>query len=195
MPLSTLAQFESVRLFVDRAAAAQPAFRVTDANAGAVTDVCRHLDGIPLALELAAARVRTLPVQQIAVHLADRFRLLTGGDRSAMPRQRTLRACIDWSFDLLTRSERTVLRRLAVFAGGFTLDAAEIVAAGDNLAAADVLDLLGHLVEKSLVEMDAEGQRYRLLETVREYAQERLHESNEGDTKATRPAAGTSTII
>ena len=180
-PLSALAQFESVRLFADRAAAAQPAFRVTEVNAAAVIGICRHLDGIPLAIELAAARVRALSVEQIAAHLSDRFRLLTGGDRTAMARQRTLRTCIDWSYDLLTELERVLLRRLAVFAGGFTLEAAECVAPGDGLAAADVLDLLGHLVEKSLVEMDAEGQRYRLLETMREYAQERLSESNEGD--------------
>ena len=181
IPLSVLARFESVRLFVDRAVGAQPTFRVTAANAAAVTDICRHLDGIPLAIELAAARVRALSVEQIAAHLSDRFRLLTGGDRTALPRQQTLRACIDWSYDLLIDSERALLRRLAVFAGGFTLEAAENVAAGEGLAAADVMDLLGHLVEKSLVEMDAEGQRYRLLETVRKYARERLNESNEGD--------------
>ena len=189
IPLLALAQFESVRLFADRAVAAQPAFRITAQNAAAVTAICRHLDGIPLAIELAAARVRALSVEQIATHLSDRFRLLTGGDRTALPRQRTLRACIDWSYDLLTEPERVLLRRLAVFAGGFALDAAVSVAAGDVLAKEDVLDLLGHVVEKSLVEMDAEGQRYRLLETVREYAQLKLAESEESSSVRDRHLA------
>jgi len=182
--LDALVQYESVRLFIDRAEAAQPAFRVTRANAAAITDICRRLDGIPLAIELAAARVRAMSVEQIAAHLSDRFRLLTGGDRTALPRQRTLRACIDWSHDLLSENERALLRRFAVFAGGFTLEAAEKVATGDDFLEADALDLASHLVEKSLVEREAGGERYRLLETVREYAKQKLAES--ADEPATR---------
>ncbi len=184
MEPAMLGQCESVRLFVDRATAAHAAFALNAANAAAVATICRRLDGIPLAIELAAARMRTMPVAEIAEHLSDRFRLLTGGDRTALPRQRTLRACIDWSHDLLSGDERTLLRRLAVFAGGFTLDAAEMVATGDDLREADVLELASELVEKSLVETDAEGARYRLLETVREYAQQKLAES--ADERATR---------
>ena len=126
-------QYEAVRLFVERAAAAQPAFRVTAQNAPAVAEICRRLDGIPLAIELAAARVRALSVEKIAERLSDRFRLLTGGDRTALPRQQTLRALIDWSYDLLTEPERALLRRLAVFAGGWTLEAAEAVGAGGEV--------------------------------------------------------------
>jgi non-specific serine/threonine protein kinase len=170
-----------VHLFTDRAVAAKPTFHVTQENATAVTEICHRLDGIPLALELAAARVRALSVEQIAARLSDRFRLLTGGDRTAMPRQQTLRACIDWSYDLLSEPERTLLRRLAVFAGGWTLEAAEAVGAGGAIDASDVLDLTSHLVDKSLVALEAEGERYDLLETVRSYAQERLVESGEED--------------
>jgi predicted ATPase/class 3 adenylate cyclase len=172
-----LSQLAAAQLFIDRAVAAQPAFSVTDRNATTVAEVCHRLDGIPLALELAAARVRTLPLETIADRLSDRFHLLTGGDTTALPRQQTLRACIDWSFDLLTASERVVLRRLAVFAGGWTLPAAESVAG--ELKSIDVLDLLSRLVEKSLVEFDSNGGRYRLLETVRQYAEERLCQSGD----------------
>jgi predicted ATPase len=177
----SLMQFEAARLFIERAVAAQPAFEVTDRNAAAITAICLRLDGIPLALELAAARVRALPVDALAARLGDRFRLLGGGDRAALPRQQTLRALIDWSYDLLTEAERTVLRRLAVFAGGWTLEAAEAVAAAGDVNESDVLDLLTRLVEKSLVVMEPTGGRYRLLDTVREYAQQRLEESGEGD--------------
>ena len=133
---------DAVRLFVDRALAAQPLFRLTADNAAAVTEICRRLDGIPLALELAAARLRALPVEGIATRLQDRFRLLVAGDRTALPRQKTLRALIDWSHDLLTEAERIVFRRLAVFAGGFNLEAAEAVVPGSDVADGDVLDLL-----------------------------------------------------
>ena len=184
--VAAVTQSAAVRLFVDRATAAQPAFRVTIQNATAVADICRRLDGIPLALELAAARTRSLAVETMAARLSDRFRLLTGGDRTALPRQQTLRACIDWSFDLLTESERVLLRRLAVFAGGFLLAAAETVAAAGAVDTTDVLDLLSQLVQKSLVEFEAEGGRYRLLETVRQYALERLEEAGEGDASRTR---------
>ena len=149
-----------------------------------MTDICRRLDGIPLALELAAARVRALSVEKIAERLGNRFQLLTGGDRTALPRQQTLRASIDWSYDLLSDAERALLRRLAVFAGGFTLDAAEAVGSGGDIDGTDVMDLLSRLVEKSLVELEADGERYRLLETVRQYAQERLGESGDEDRRA-----------
>ena len=146
-----------------------------------MVEICRRLDGIPLALELAAARLRALPVEEIAARVNDRFRLLASGDRTALPRQKTLRALIDWSHDLLPEPERALLRRLAVFAGGFTLDAAEAVAAGGEIAAGDVLELLTGLVDKSLVTLDAEVGRYAMLETVRQYAMEKLDASGEGD--------------
>ena len=184
--VQSLMRCDAVRLFVDRAHAVQPGFQVTDTNARAVADICHRLDGIPLAIELAAARVRSLSVAEIAVRLGDRFRLLTGGDRTALPRQQTLRALIDWSYELLTEHERAVLRPLSVFAGGWTMEAAETVAAGGEIETTDVLDLLSHLVEKSLVALEAEGGRYRLLETVRQYAEERLNESGEGDETRTR---------
>ena len=145
MAAAALAGFPAIRLFVDRAAAAQPQFRLTDQNAIAVAEICHRLDGIPLALELAAARVRALSVQSIAERLTDRFSLLTGGDRTALPRQKTLRASIDWSHDLLTDQERILFRRLAVFAGGATLAAVEAVCAGGDVAAADTLSLLADL--------------------------------------------------
>ena len=169
-----LPHFEAAHLFIDRATAVKPAFRVTEQNAGAIADICRRLDGIPLAIELAAARVRALSVDAIAARLSDRFKLLAGGDQSALPRQQTLRALIDWSYDLLSDPEKALLRRLSVFAGGWTLEAAEEVAAGGVLDRGDVLDLQAHLVDKSLVALDADGDRYRMLETVREYAMEKL---------------------
>jgi len=174
---------DACRLFVERARAVEPAFAVTDQNARAVAQLCRRLDGMPLAIELAAARVRTLPVEQIAARLDDRFRLLTGGSRTALARHQTLRATIDWSYDLLTETERAVLRRLSVFAGGATLEAAEAVCAGHGVDAMDVLDALGRLVEKSLVfsEAAAAEARFRLLETVREYARGRLVEAGEAE--------------
>lgn len=179
-----LTQYESVRLLVDRAVAAQPTFHVTEQNASAITEICRRLDGIPLAIELAAARLRGLSVDNIAARLSDRFRLLTRGSRNAIPRQQTLRALIDWSYDLLSEKERILFRRLAVFAGGWTLEGAEGVATGGALDRTSVLDLLVDLVDKSLVVVEAEGARYGLLETVRQYAEERLRES--GETKEVR---------
>ena len=187
--LPAMTQYEAVLLFIDRAVAAQPSFQLTEQNASAVADICQRLDGIPLALELAAARVRTLSVETIASRLGDRFRLLAGGNRTAMPRQQTLRALIDWSYDLLTENERALLRRLAVFAGGFTLEGAEAVGAAGSIGEQDILDLLSNLVEKSLVNMEAEGQRYRLVETVRQYAQDRLDESGEADATRSRHLA------
>ena len=186
MTVEDLTHYEAVRLFIGRAVSAQPSFQLTPRNAAAIADICHRLDGIPLALELAAARVRALSAGQIAAHLSDRFRLLTGGDRTALPRQQALRACIDWSYNLLTEPERVLLRRLAVFAGGWTPEAADAVGTGGEIAATEVLDLLARLVDKSLVVVESGGERYRLLETVREYAQERLHDSDEGSATRTR---------
>ena len=173
---------EAGRLFTERARQAQPAFAVTDENAPAVAAVCRRLDGIPLALELAAARVRSLSVEEINTRLVSRFRLLTGGSRTALPRQQTLRALIDWSYDLLHEPERAVLARLSVFAGDWDMEAAEAVCVGDGLEAWEVLDLVTALADKSLlvVEPHEERMRYRLLETVRQYAGDRLLEGGGG---------------
>ena len=179
-----LSRYPAARLFVDRAVAAHPGFRVTEANATAVAQICRRLDGIPLALELAAARVRAISVDQIARHLADCFRVLSGGDPTALPRQQTLRASIDWSYDLLEMPERILLRRLAVFSGGWTFDAAQAVGAGGDVSEDDLFDLLVALVDKSLVSLDPVAERYRLLETVRQYALELLESS--GEAPATR---------
>jgi non-specific serine/threonine protein kinase len=177
-----LAMYDAVRLFVERAAAADPAFTVTVANAATVAQVCVRLDGIPLALELAAARVKVLSIEQIDSRLNDRFRLLTGGSRSALARQRTLRATVDWSYNLLSDPERQLLRRLSVFAGGWTMQAAEEVTSGNGSEREDVLDALSRLVDKSLVNVDAdEGRRYRFLETVRQYARELLVQSGEAE--------------
>jgi non-specific serine/threonine protein kinase len=171
-----LVQYEAVQLFVERAQACRVDFMLSDKNTRAVAQVCTRLDGLPLAIELAAARIDTLPVQTIATRLDDRFRLLTGGPRAALPRQQTLRATLDWSHGLLSPSEQVLLRRLAVFAGGWTLEAAEAVCAGEIVAKEEILDLLSALVQKSLVQVEeVDGDpRYRLLETVRQYGQERL---------------------
>jgi len=181
----TLMQHEAVRLFVERAAATQPAFALTAANAPAVADICHRLDGIPLALELAAARTRALSVEAICRRLSDRFKLLVTNDQTVLPRQRTLRALIDWSHDLLGEQERVLFRRLSVFAAGWTLEAAEDVCAGAGLETDEVMDLLAGLVDKSLVVMSAEGDRYRMLDTVGQYALEKLAAAPE-DHDATR---------
>lgn len=173
--VDSLTQHEAVRLFVDRAAASRHGFGLTEQNAASVVDICHRLDGIPLALELAAARVRALSVEAIAARLHDRFRLLVTGDQTVLPRQRTLRALIDWSYDLLTEAERTSFQRLSVFAGGWTLEAAEAVCADGDLLQDGVLDLLTQLVQKSLVVMEVGGERYRMLDTVRHYALEKLN--------------------
>jgi len=174
-------RYEAMRLFADRAAASLPGFSIGPANAGAIAALCRALDGMPLAIELAAARVRALSVEQIGARLADRFALLTSGDRTAPARHRTLRATIDWSHDLLTGSEQVLLRRLSVFAG-WSLEMAEQVCPDDGIPAGDILDLLSALVDKSLVVLEPEvlGQaRYRLLETIREYAAACLAQAGE----------------
>jgi predicted ATPase/DNA-binding NarL/FixJ family response regulator len=176
-----LRNYEAIRLFCDRAAASLPGFSLGPANLPAVAALCRALDGVPLAIELAAAWVRVLSVEQIVARLDDRFRLLTSGDRTAPPRQRTLRAAIDWSHDLLADREQVLLRRLSVFAG-WSLEMAEQVCSGGDLPAEDVLDLLASLADKSLVVADTETHdqtRYRMLDTIREYAGARLAAAGE----------------
>ncbi len=188
----SVARSESVRLFVERAQAAQPDFTLSDKSSSAplVAELCRRLDGIPFAIELAAARTRVLSVEQIAARLNDRFRLLTGGSRAALPRHQTLRATLDWSYDLLTGEEQTLLRRLSVFRGGWTLEAAEAVCADRNagtggIAPDAVVFLLDHLALKSLVAAGSEpggaaaARRHNLLESVRHYGQDRLIERGE----------------
>jgi predicted ATPase/class 3 adenylate cyclase/DNA-binding CsgD family transcriptional regulator len=179
---------DAIELFTDRARRARPNFVVDGGTAGTVAEICQRLDGLPLAIELAAARLRALSPAEILAGLHDRFRLLAGGARTAVRRQQTLRASVDWSHDLLTDPERTLLRRLAAFAGGFDLDAAQAVGGGEGLQSHQVLDQLALLVDKSLVstEESAGTTRYRLLETVRQYALEKLAESGEADTVRTR---------
>ena len=174
----------AIELFADRARKVRADFKVTEDNSAAVAEICRRLDGMPLAIELAAARVRALSVAEIVASLHDRFRLLTGGARTAVRRQQTLRASVDWSHALLTDPERILFRRLAAFIGGFDLDAAEVVGGGGDVERYQVLDQLTLLVDKSLVvaESTTEPTRYRLLETVRQYALEKLGESGEADT-------------
>ncbi len=180
-PLEELVQYGAIQLFVERAAAVLPSFALTTENAGAVLQICRRLDGIPLATELAAARVNVLSVEQIAARLDDAYRLLTSGRRTTLPRHQTLRATMDWSYSLLSEQERILFRRLSIFAGGFTLEAAEAVCSGDGIAESGVLDLLAHLVDKSLIMVEErEGERrYCLLDTIRQYSQERLWEAGE----------------
>lgn len=200
-PLAELNQYEAVQLFVERVRAVNSQFELTAQNAAAVANVCFHLDGIPLALELAAARVNVLAVEQICARLDDRFQLLTRGSRTALNRQQTLRATLDWSYDLLSEQERVLFRRLAVFAGGCSLEAvgfvykdegesyreiekkrdAEEMSLHHALAPSLILDLLSRLVDKSLVVVDYRGgeARYGMLETIREYARQRLDESGE----------------
>jgi predicted ATPase/DNA-binding CsgD family transcriptional regulator len=185
-----LAAFESVQLFAEHAALHRRGFIVDDANAAAVAAICVRLDGIPLALELAAARLGSLSASEINARLDQRFRLLTTGDRTARPRHQTLRALIDWSYDLLSSQERSVFDRLSVFAGGWTLDAAEAVASGGDVAEWQVLDLLAALVGKSLVQAEVthDSTRYRLLETVRHYSAERLALRADSDLRGVRVA-------
>jgi predicted ATPase/class 3 adenylate cyclase len=181
--LDRLAENACVRLFVDRALAADPRFQLTETNAAAVSEICLRLDGIPLAIELAAARIKVIPPEQIATRLDDRFRLLTGGSRAALERHQTLAALIDWSHDLLSEPERVLLRRLSVFAGGWSLDAAQAVCNG--VLAEGTLETIARLADKSMVVVErpletAEG-RYRLLETIRQYARDKLLASAESE--------------
>jgi predicted ATPase len=201
-----LLSYESIQLFVERASAANPAFALHTPNAPAVAQICRRLDGIPLAIELAAARLRHLTVEEIAARLDDRFELLTAGSATAVPRQRTLRTAIDWSYSLLSPAEQALLRRLAVFAGGWTLQAAEAVASEWSIENEElrndhgieqfsmlnspfsILELLSQLVDKSLLIVDQrhDTARYRLLETMRAYAHERLADADELDVARER---------
>ena len=175
---ATLRRSEAARLFSERASGVRRDFRITDENAVAIAEICRRLDGIPLALELVASRLRIFTPQQIASRLNDRFRLLTGGSRTALPRQQTLQALIDWSYDLLSAEEQALFRRLSVFVGGWTFEAAEAISEG-----LDVLELLDQLVNKSLVQSEQEGHgfRFRYLEIIRQYARERLHTAGDGE--------------
>jgi predicted ATPase/class 3 adenylate cyclase len=188
--LEVLATCEAVQLFIDRARAVKADFTLDAANAQGVAQVCTRLDGVPLAIELAAARIGAMTPSELTRRLDRRFRLLTGGDRVAIERHQTLRATIDWSYDLLTPPERQLLIRLSVFAGGFTIEAAEAVCSGDPIEEDDVLDLLATLVARSLVVATATGPdtRYRLLETIRQYGEERLAEAGETDTRRARHA-------
>jgi len=180
--------FEAVRLFVERASYRRPDFVLDAQNGRAVAEICRRLDGMPLAIELAAAKTRVLSVEQISSRLDDSFRLLKSESRTLDPRQRTLGAAIDWSYDLLDEPERVLLLRLSVFAGGFTLEAAEDVCSGEGLAEYEVLDLLSHLVDKSLLLTEGDEIRYRMLETVRQYGREKLEASADLDPVSLRHA-------
>ncbi len=179
--IESLPRYESARLFLERTLAVKPIFALTEQNAPSVAQICYRLDGIPLAIELAAARTKVLSVEQIADRLDDSFGLLSAGGRMAMPRHRTLHATMDWSHELLSDEEQVLFRRLSVFAGGFTLDTAESVCAGEDLERNEVLGLLSHLVDKSLVTAQEKGgeTRYRLLEMVRQYGREKLEEAED----------------
>jgi predicted ATPase/predicted Ser/Thr protein kinase len=183
MDLEEIWEIESMQLFRDRVLSVMPDFRPDQKQTEAAAKICTRLDGIPLAIELAAARVRVMPVEEIYARLSDRFRLLTGGSRSAMPRQQTLEALIDWSYDLLTENEKVLLRRLSIFSGGWTLEEAEKICSDDLLDKQDILDVLARLVDKSLVNSDTRGfeARYAMLETIRQYARNKLIQSGESE--------------
>jgi predicted ATPase/class 3 adenylate cyclase len=185
--IDLLSRSTAVRLFIERAQLHKPSFSLNERDAPMIAELVARLEGIPLALELAAARLRSLSIADINARLKDRYKLLTGGARVLQERQQTLRALVDWSYELLEPDERTVLKRLCVFIGGFDLAAAEAVCSAPPLEPDDVLDLLGSLVEKSLVMLEErdEGARYRMLETIREYAHEKLEEGGDGDLAAT----------
>jgi predicted ATPase/DNA-binding SARP family transcriptional activator len=178
----------AVQLFADRGAAARPEFGVSEVTVDDSVEIVRRLDGLPLAIELAAARLRTLPVHEIAARLSDRFRLLTGGSRTALPRHRTLRAVVEWSWDLLSPAERLLAERLAVFPAGATTASAGAVCADDAVRRADIPDLLAALVDKSLLGLEDDGPRYRMLETIREFGIDRLAERGELDAARTAHA-------
>jgi predicted ATPase/DNA-binding SARP family transcriptional activator/DNA-binding NarL/FixJ family response regulator len=189
--IDELAGYESARLFLDRALYRSSAFVLSSENVGAVAEICNRLDGIPLAIELAAARVGTLAVEQISARLGDSLKLLTGGSRTATPRQQTLRGTLDWGYELLSEPEKRVFCSISVFTGGWTLEAAEVVGAGSGIEEGDVLDLVSRLVDKSLVvaEVSAGGiLRYRMLEPVRQYGRERLEQSGEMEAARRRHA-------
>ncbi|MEO8665287.1 MAG: tetratricopeptide repeat protein [Ignavibacteria bacterium] len=169
-----LKEFESVRLFLERALFADPNFKIDSDNASAISHICFQLEGIPLAIELAAARVKVLSPEKINERLKDRFRLLIGGSRSSLPRQQTLRALVDWSYDLLIESEKILLKRLSVFSGGWTLEAVENICSDDILKKENIFDLLTALMEKSLLTFEAISERYRMLETIRQYGRDKM---------------------
>jgi predicted ATPase/class 3 adenylate cyclase/DNA-binding CsgD family transcriptional regulator len=181
--VESLSQYEAVELFIDRAIAAVPSFAVTNSNAPSLAQICYRLDGIPLAIELAAAKIRVLSLEQIAKRLDDRFKLLIGGSRTALERHQTLRAAIDWSYNLLSPTEQVLFQRLSVFVGGWTLEAAESICSDEAIKSDEILDLLEQLINKSLVikEESEHGSRYYMLETIRQYANEKLVESGEND--------------
>ncbi|MDB5076481.1 MAG: transcriptional activator domain protein [Chloroflexi bacterium] len=182
-PVAELVAYEAIQLFLERARAAKPHFSFSERNAAAVLHICSQLDGIPLAIELAAARLSVLSVEQIAARLGDRLRLLSDGNRTALPRQQTLRAAIEWSYNLLTAGERVLFRRLAVFAGSWTMEAAEAVCAGESLSRHAVVERMSGVIGKSMVNVVEAGEsvRYRLLESVRHYALEQLCAADEED--------------
>src|SRR4029077_18811920 len=183
LSLGVLTDYEAVALFLDRAALVLGSFALDHRNASLVVEICRRLDGIPLAIELAAAKVGVLSVGQIADRLDERFRLLTGGSRTAIPRHQTLQAAVDWSYDLLSESQQAILRRLSVFVGGFSLVGAEAICAGIEVDRHRVLDGVTELAGKSLLIVDREinETRYRLLETIRHYGRQRLLEAGEAE--------------
>jgi predicted ATPase/class 3 adenylate cyclase len=174
-----LTQYESVRLFIERALSVNPKFRVNNDNAPALSEVCSRLDGIPLAIELAAARIKILSIEKIYERLDDRFKLLTGGKRTALPRQQTLRALIDWSYDLLTENEKILWSSLSVFSGGWTLEAAEEICSDETINKNDIIDLLSELAEKSIIIYNELKERYNILETIKQYGREKLENENE----------------
>jgi len=171
-------EFESVELFLERAQAVNPSFSITDENSAVVAGICIDLDGIPLAIELAAARIKVLSVEKIYERLSDRFKLLTGGKRTALPRQQTLKALIDWSYDLLSDEEKIIWGKLSVFAGGWTIEAAEEICQDEEISQYDILDNLINLTEKSIIIYDSDKDRYRMLESIRQYGDDKLKESN-----------------
>jgi hypothetical protein len=185
--LDGLLSSEAVALFTDRTRAVEPDFEITAQNAGAVTQICRRLDGMPLAIELAASRVKSMAVQELSSGLDDRFHLLTGGTRTALPRQRTLEATITWSYDLLSEEERVVFDRLSVFSGGCTMDSARRVCSGGAVTEERVLELVGGLADRSMLVADKNGERrtrYRMFETLHQFGQERL--AARGESRAVR---------
>jgi len=187
-PVERLADYAAIALFRDRCASALGKFAIDEDNAPLIAEVCERLDGIPLAIELAAAKLRVLSLAQVAQRLNDRFRLLTGGSRTALPRQQTLRAAIDWSYGLLSAPQQATLRRLSVFAGGISLEAAEAVCPDEGGELMDLVDLMSDLVAKSLLVVDRTGldARYEMLETIRQYASERLLEAGEAESVRNR---------
>ncbi|MDQ3022012.1 MAG: hypothetical protein M3R36_15790 [Bacteroidota bacterium] len=170
-------QYEAVRLFIDRARSVKSDFEVNNNNAHSIAQLCSQLDGIPLAIELAAARINVLNVEKILDNINNRFKILTGGSRTAQPRQKTLRAMIDWSYDLLSEKEKLMLERLSVFSGGWSMEAAEEICSDDGIKEFEVLDLITNLVNKSIViSKEINGiTRYSMLETIKQYSLEKLN--------------------